>query len=617
MIGDLIELPMGLHMWVALTVAVLAMVSYSLERVQVELTSLVLIGFLLIWFSVFPPGAPGAPLVSVADILNGFANPSLIAVLALIVMGQGLVRTGALTNLTRLFLRLAKHHKTLSTGGTLGCVMGLSAFMNNTPIVVMFIPVVRTLAQRLGQPASSLMMPLSFVAILGGMVTLIGSSTNLLVSSAMTELGERPLRMFDLTPVGLPMALVGALFAIFVLPRILPDRSAMAQTILPSGKHFIAEIDISGESPLVGQQFMAGHFPDLPDATIQLIQRGGATILPPFEDVVLQAGDVLILAATRTVLERILATHAGHQLAAPHDGDGPPPNAGRRASDHALAEVMISPISALIDQTVGAAAVLRRDGCRVLGIQRRGRMTRQRILDTRLQAGDVLLVVGERGNIERLANQRDVVLLAWATGDVPQVGKAFMAAGIFLLAIGSAIAGLVPLVAAAFFGAVMMVLTDCLNLRQALQAVDRRIYLLVGAALALSTVLERTGAAAFVANSAFAPLAGGDAALAAVLLFFVTSLATHVLSNNACAILFTPIAVNLARSLGVDPMAFALTVVFAANCSFATPIGYQTNLLVMAPGHYRFRDFLRGGLPLLCLMWLTFLAIGPRMLGLK
>ena len=617
MLDGLIDLPMGLHIWVALIVAALAMVSYSLERIQIELTSLILIGFLLLWFSVFPPGPPGAPLVSTADILKGFANPSLIAVLALIVMGQGLVRTGALTDLTRMFLRLAKHHKVLSTSGTLGCVMGLSAIMNNTPIVVMFIPVMNSLAQRLGRPASGLMMPLSFVAILGGMVTLIGSSTNLLVSSAMIELGEEPIGMFDLTAIGLPMALIGTAFAIVVLPRLLPDRSAMAQTILPSGKHFIAEVDINDGSPLIGQRFVAGHFPDLPDTTIQVIQRGNATFLPPFEDIALASGDVLILAATRPVLENILAAHAGHRLASADDGEGALAAGGRRASDRALAEVMISPTSSLIDQTIAAADVLRRDGCRVLGIQRRGRMARQRFLETSLQAGDVLLVVGERGDIERLANRRDVVLLAWATGEVPRLGRAVTALTIFIAAIGCAVSGLMPLVAAAFSGAVLMVLTECLSLRQALQAVDRRIYLLVGAALALSTVLERTGAAALVAQSVFEPLAGGNAVVAALLLFLVTSVATHVLSNNACAILFTPVAINLARGLEAEPLAFALTVVFAANCSFATPIGYQTNLLVMAPGHYRFRDFLRGGLPLLALMWLTFFAIGPGMLGLR
>lgn len=611
--GALLDLPMGIHMWVAIAAAIVAMVSYSVERVQIELTSLILIAFLMLWFGLFPAGPPGDRAIGVADILGGFANPSLIAVLALIVMGQGLVRTGALTVLTRMVIRLAKHHRHLSLAGTLGSVLGLSAFMNNTPIVVMFISVVQALANRLSISVSSLMMPLSFVAVLGGMVTLIGSSTNLLVSSALIELGERPLKMFDLTAVGLPMALIGSLYAVLILPRILPDRGAMAQTINPGGKHFVAEIDIHAGSPLIGQQSVAGHFQELSDATIRLIQRGGITHLPPFEDVVLEQGDVLILAATRPALERLLAKHAGHQLSVPNEEVS---SAARPSSDHALAEVMISPTSALIDQTVAAANVLRADGCRVLGIQRRGRMTRQRILDMRLQAGDVLLVVGERGNIERLANRRDVVLLAWATTDVPRTGRTLIALSIFVLAVGSAIAGLMPLVAAAVVGAVLMVVTDCLSLRQALQSIDRQILLLVAASLALSTVLERSGAAALIVQSVLEPMVGGNATLAAIVLFLITSAATHVLSNNACAIIFTPIALNLAWALNADPIAFALTVVFAANCSFATPIGYQTHLLVMGPGHYRFRDFLRGGLPLLCLMWLTFIAIGPRLLGL-
>jgi di/tricarboxylate transporter len=607
-----------IHIWVVIAVLAATMVSFAVERISLELTSLIMLVTLLVWFQVFPMlGPAGQNLLDPVSLLRGFANPSLLAVLALLVMGQALIQTGALSGLANWFFHVSKRRRALSLGSGFIGVMAISATLNNTPVVVMFIPIMQTLALRFGWSPSRVMMPLSFAAILGGMTTLIGSSTNLLVASALTDLGERSLGMFEHTAIGIPIALVGALYVMFVLPRLLPHRGTLAGSLLGAGRQFIAEVDITPDSRLVGAKAVAGAFRELPDVTVRLIHRGDHHILPPFDDVALQPGDSVIVAATRPALTDALARNAGYLLSQSEvDAAGPNEPPDRRPTERALAEVMIAPASRMIDQTIDMVGFRRRFGCLVLGIQRRGRMARVRLGEIRLQAGDVLLIAGSRNNIDALSNNPDLVLMAWATRDLPRLQRAPHAIFIFALAVGLAAVGLLPISVAAIGGAVAMVGLGCLNMRQAVRAIDRTILIVVGATLALGLALDRTGAAALVANVVIESVVGGDPVLTMALLFLIVAIATNLLSNNACAVLFTPIAINLARDLDLAPSVMAITVLLAANCSFATPIGYQTNLLVMGPGHYRFTDFLRGGLPLVIIVWLVFCAIGPSWFGL-
>ncbi|MGP1393878.1 MAG: SLC13 family permease [Inquilinaceae bacterium] len=604
------------HMWMVIALVAMAMVSFAVERVSLETTSIVVLSFLLVWFELLPlPDAQGVNQLDAVAILRGFANPSLLAVLALMVMGQAMLQTGALNGLTRMFVRLSKHHQRLSLSSGFAGVLVISAFLNNTPVVVMFIPIMQALAVRMNRSPSTLMMPLSFAAILGGMTTLIGSSTNMLVSSALTELGETPLRMFDFSVIGICMAGVGAVYVIVILPRLLPHRGSMAGSLLSQGKQFIAEIEVTADSPLVGQQPAAGQFKGLPDITVRVIQRNGVNLLPPFDGLTLEEGDTLITAATRQALTDVLARSPGSML---HDVLREPSAAdeARRPTERLLAEVMIAPASRMIEQTVEVVGFQRRFNCRVLGIQRRGRMARQRVGGIRLEAGDVLLVAGSQDDVEALGRNPDLVVIAGATRDIPRLHKAGQAAAIFSVVVLLASSMILPISVAAILGAVAMVVTGCLNIRQAGRAVDRRILLLVAASLALGTALERTGGATFLATALLDAIGSTDPMINVSILFLVVAAATNVLTNNACAILFTPIAVGVARTLGLEPSIMAITVLLAANCSFASPIGYQTNLLVMGPGHYRFMDFLRGGLPLLVLMWLTFTLLAPHVFGL-
>ena len=485
-------------------------------------------------------------------------------------------------------------------------VFAVSAFINNTPVVVMFIPILGAIAAREKASPSLYMMPLSFVCILAGMTTLIGSSTNLLVAESLRNNSGLELEFFTPTLPGLVLASFGLLYVAFILPYVTPKRADMETELTGTsgGKQYIAQIEVGTGHPLIGQKPVAGMFPDLPDVTVRMIQRGENAILPPFEDVELQRGDVVIIAATRKKLTDLLASRADFlkgMLRAAGPGEAPSP--GERL---AVTEAIVSPGSRLIGRTIRQIGFRHAVGAIVLGVQRRSRMFRARMGEIRLEAGDVLLLFGSSESMRKLRADRDLLLVEWATSDLPDPRRAMAARVIFGGVILAAASGLLPIVVASVLGAAAMLATGCLNVRQAARAVDIKVYLLIGSAFALGTSLQATGGAEVLAwgvVALFEPF--GTVALLSALFFLVAAL-TNVLSNNATAILFTPIALNAAEQTGADPILFALTVLFAANTCFATPIGYQTNLLVMGPGKYKFTDFVKAGLPLSLLIWLVF-----------
>lgn len=608
-------------MWATLGLTGLAIVAYANPRVPLELTSAVLVALLLVLFYIAPiarePG--GEPLGAVA-LLKGFANPAIIAVVALLVIGQGMVRTGALDFASRRIYLLARGRPAPAIAMTLIVALSISALLNNTPVVVMFIPILAALADRLGHSASRLMMPLSFCAILGGMTTLIGSSTNLLVSGTAVQLGLRPLRFFDFTIPGLVLAGIGLLYVLFVAPRLMPKRRApVAEQTGSGGKQFVAQFTVTLGSSLTGAKAVGGMFPALRNMTVLMIERGENVIQPPFEDIRLEPDDLVIVAATRNALTEAVARDATLYIR-PSPVSRPAQNVeggdARAPQGHLVAEVMVSPGSRMVDLPLEQVAFAASQNISVLGIQRRLRMSRARINELRLEAGDVLLVRGRPSDIQALRANRDVVLMEWSASELPAYRHAGRAVLIFLAVVGLAASGVVPITITALCGAALMIVTGCLNIRQAGRAIDRQIVMVGGAALALDAALTATGGATFIADSFLGALHGAGPAIVLSAFFLLVAVITNVLTNNACAVLFTPIAVNIAYSLGVDPMIFVITVILAANCSFATPIGYLTNLLVMAPGRYRFTDYLRVGGPLIILLWVAFSLFAPWYYGL-
>ncbi|MDJ0896994.1 MAG: SLC13 family permease [Alphaproteobacteria bacterium] len=623
-------------MVVTFALIIAALVFYAIDRIPMELTSLGVICALLLFFNAFPiTDEHGRLLVTSFDLLSGFANPALFAVLSLLVIGEGLIRTGVLTRGAQMLLPIAASRPVASTALALVMVVAISAFMNNIPVVVIAIPMMQLLARHQGRSTSSLMMPLSFAAILGGMTTLIGSSTNLLISQELQLLGEEPLGFFSFTIPGLVLAGTGFFYVLYVAPWVLPDRASMARALIGgsasraaggdddgplAGRQFVVQITVREGSRLIGQKSVGGFFPRLRDLTVLMLQRGERSQVPPFEDVEIRAGDVLMVAASRAALEDSFGGEPNllHvDIAAPTEAAAGPQGDRWLEGKQVFAEVMVTPTSRMIGRSLELIGFRYQYGCIVCGIQRRARMIRQRLSEIRLEAGDVLLIQGQREDINALRTSPDVLLIEWTARDLPLRAYAKRALAIFLAVVGCAATGLVPIAIIALTGAVAMVAFGVLNMRQAARAVDQKILLMIPAALGLSQAMEATGGAHFIAMSVLQAIGelGPTAILSAM--FAVIALLTNVMSNQATAVLFTPIAVQLARELGVDPMVFAIGVVFAANCSFASPVGYQTNLLVMAPGHYKFTDFPRAGLPLIAILWAVFTLFVPWWYGLS
>jgi di/tricarboxylate transporter len=591
------------QMWVTFAFIAVGIALYASERFPVEQISLGLIAAFLLLFQIAPLTVTDGVELTPRVLLAGFAEPALISILCLMVVGQGLVRTGALDGIILRLTTKAPLGSVALILLVLFAVAVLSAFINNTPIVIVFIPVIAAIAEKMGWSPSRLMLPLSYVAILGGMTTLIGSSTNLLAAGAYNGLGYEAIGFFDFVVPGAVLAIVGTVYVVVILPRMLPDRHAYTEQLVGQGKQFIAQIEVLPDSPLVGQEAVAGMFPQLAGMTVRLVQRGGHADLPPFEDLILRAGDIVVVAATRDTLAQAL-----------HNTPGLVKTEDDNEEDHedpVLAETMVAPGSRIEGRNLRQVGFHFHTGCVVLGVQRRSRMLRESLDEIRLEAGDVLLVHGPRDRVRSLRGSREVLLMEWSAQDLPIRRRANWALAVFAGVILTASTGLLPIVVAAVAGAVGMLLFGCLNVHQAARAIDRRVGLLVASALTLGSALQGTGGAAFLADGLISLLSEFGPAMVLSALFLLIAILTNLLSNNATAVLFTPIAVNTAVQLGVSPLPFVYAVIFAANCSFATPMGYQTNLLVMGPGHYRFIDYARGGIPLMLLLWLVFSLFAP------
>jgi di/tricarboxylate transporter len=592
-------------MWATFVIIAATVVTFATERFAIETVSLVSLGAMLLLFSLDADGSGVTPEM----LVMGFANPALITVLALLVVGQGLFNTDALDRPSRWLAKLGGQGPTRALAAILACAAGFSALINNTPVVVMFIPILTTIARQRHFNAAKGLMPLSFAAILGGMTTLIGSSTNLLVAGIAAAADIR-IGFFDFTLPGLVMAGVGSIYVFLVLPRFLRQRTGMAEEVGGGGRQFITQIDIVPGHPLEGVESRAGLFRELADMTVRVVLRRDVPILPPFENVKLSAGDSVIVAATRQALTKALSTGSA-TVPREEEADSEEEGEVRVERHFTLAEAVIPPGSRYVARTIRGSGIRANEGVVVLGVQRKSHMRRTTLSEVRLEPGDTILVGGLPDEIGRLRSSRDILLLEWSAATVPLRQLAPRALAIFAAVVILAATELLPIMVASLLGAGAMVASGCITVVQARRAFDSRIFMMVGAMLASAVALQYTGGAAYLAHLAVGLMAEQPPAMILSAFFLVVALVTNIMSNNASAVLFTPIALRLASEIGVDPMAFIVAVIFASNCSFATPVGYQTNLLVMAPGHYRFADFLLAGTPLVILMWLTYSVVGP------
>jgi len=627
-----------LQIWFTVAIIIVAVVMFAIDRIPLEIPTIGAVCALMVFFHLVPfQGADGANLLSPEALLQGFANPVLFTIISLLIIGQGLFQTGAINGPARIVARLGQRGALSSFAITIATAGLVSGFLNNTPVVVIFVPIMAALAAASSSSIAQYMMPLSFICILGGMTTLIGSSSNLIVATLADDGRMSRIGFFDFSVLGFMLAGIGALYVIFVLPRLLPDRIGVSEGGGPGGHQFVASITLKKDHPWIGLESVAGMFPGLPKITVRMIQRDRELLRRPFDEVMLQEGDVVSVAATRGTLSDVLANpvaplpvkekpgdEAGEleddkQDAMAADGAAPvsPPETplepGRKPAT--LAEAIVPPSSPLIGLNLEQAQMRLTRKLNLVAIKRHKRMLRQPAQNIRLAAGDTVLVLSTPENVGKLRNERSIILLADTITDIPTTHHAATAIAIFACVIVAASTGMVPISIAALTGALATFAFGCINMRQLYRAMDRRIFLLIGAAFALALALQVTGGAEILARGVVTTFAGYGPSVLLSALFLLTAILTNFLSNQATAALMTPVTLSTAVQAGVPPEPFIYGLIFALNCSFATPIAYQTNLIVMGPGNYTFGDFVKGGLPLLLLIWLAYSLIAPVYFG--
>lgn len=529
------------------------------------------------------------------EAFSGFSNPAPITVAALYVLAAGVERTGALERVASTLLREDK--KEGSGSGSMARVLGptavASAFLNNTTIVAMVAPAVLTWARRTGRSPSPYLMPVSFAAVLGGVVTLIGTSTNLVVSGLLSDAGEEPLGLFEIGRAGLPVALAGVALLIFIGPRLLPVRKAPSEEYRRDAREFTVEMAVSGSSPLAGKTISEGGLRSLEGVFLIEIEREGRRIAPVPPTEVLAGGDRLVFAGNvnRVVdLQRIpgLSSAEEHHYlkmdAGPH----------RRFFEAVVAEG--SPLSG---STLKDAGFRGRYGGAVVAVHRAGERVPGKLGEVRLRTGDVLLVLGETDFRRRWRDEPDFLMVAPLDGEAPpRREKAPIVGAVLLAVLVLAASGLMDILDISLLAAVAIVALGVLTPNQARNAIDLNVIVLIAASFGLGAALQTSGLAQSLASgliSVFDPF--GDLGLLLGVLL-ATLVLTEMITNNAAAVLMFPIAFATATQAGLEPRGFAIAVAIGASASFLSPIGYQTNTMVYGMGGYRFTDFARLGFPL-------------------
>lgn len=565
----------------ALLAATFAMMVW--ERFSLDIVAMLAFSALLI-----------SGILTPAEAFKVFGNEATITVACMFILSAALERTGVIETIAHRLNHTVGKSDWAVLLVMLPIVAVVSAFVNNTPVVVVFMPIMISMAVARGLKPSKLLIPLSFASILGGFCTLIGTSTNILVSSAAQQAGQPPLRMFELGRIGWLLAGIGLVYLILIGRKLLPNRETLASTLQSiDSKQYLTEVLVTVESPLVGKKLAETPLANQPKARVFEVIRGGEMVLAPLNELMLKPGDRLRLTTPlASVLE--LNQLKGVEML-PKAALGVELVGAQKAI---VAESVIGPRSSLIGRSIREVNFRRRYGVLVLAVHRQGVNLREDFADVKLHYGDTLLVEGPESAMSRLRGHRDFLLLL----DVPETAKRrrkqALAVGAIGLVVGLATFNVLPIGALAVIAAVGVVVTGCLDVDEAYESVDWKIIFLIFGMLALGMAMEKTKGAELVANTLIHGLGDLGPLVALTMVVLLTSALTNFLSNNAVAVLLTPIALQAATALQVNPRPFIVAVALGASACFATPIGYQTNTLVYGAGGYKFRDFLKVGLPL-------------------
>lgn len=600
------------HALAVMALVVVALFLFTRERFPLESSSLFVLAVLVLGFELFPYARDGRTLHAL-DFFSGFGHEALVAVVALMIAGHGLVRTGALEPVGRVLARAWGVSPVFSLLLTLVIGALLSAFVNNMPIVVLLLPILTGVSLRARIPASRVLMPMGFATLVGGMTTTIGTSTNLLVVSMAADIGMRRLGMFDFFVPAAVAGAVGILYLWLIAPRLIPERAAPLADVSP--RVFTAQLHIPEDSFADGKTLKEAIEKTGSALRVSRVQRGDSGFMVPLPDAVLRAGDRLRVNDTPERLkecERALG-------ATLYSGDTPVNEEHPLAAeDQQIAEVVVEQGSPLEGTTLAYLHATQPYQVITLAVHRAGRAIeagREGLSDVVLRVGDIVLVQGAREDIAKLKRSGELLILD-ATTDVPHSSRAPLAGLIMVAIVVVAALGTLPIAVSATCGVLLMLATKCLDWRDVSCAINTSVIMVVVASLALGSALLATGGADYLARLFVAATWGTSSSFVLSGLILLMALLTNVVSNNAAAVIGTPIAVNIAHQLGLPPEPFVLAVLFGANMSYMTPMAYKTNLLVMNAGGYTFNDFVRVGTPLTLLLWLVFSWILPRLYDL-
>ncbi|SBS35756.1 Sodium-dependent dicarboxylate transporter SdcS [Marinomonas spartinae] len=571
---------MGWDGWFSLTLTIVVLSTLIVSRIGPHI---VMMGALTL-LSLFG-------ILSPKEAVAGFSNTGLITVAAMFVVAAGIHSSGGVDLLVNKLLGSPKSERSALLRIFFPVAL-LSAFLNNTPVVATMIPAIHSWCKKINIPASKLMIPLSYTAILGGTVTLIGTSTNLIVNGQYKALtGHAGFNLFDITALGLPVAILGGLFMFVFFPKLLPNKKD--NQAFSNVREFTLEVMVTEHGPLVGRSVEEAGLRDIKRIYLVEIERNGASISAASSDEILFANDRLVFAGDTEAISDLLKIHG---LSAPQN-DGhldrlKEPKAGRR-----LVEAVVSSHCDVIGSNIRSAQFRNRYGAAVLAVARAGERVKGNLGNITLRAGDTLLLEARPAFVTRQQYNKDFLLVNELDHDTPRHEKAYLAWAILISVVVAAGFGAISMLNAALLGAGLMLLTGCLSVSQAEKSIDLTVVITIAASFALGAALQKTGVAEYIATNIVA-LSAGNAVLLLILTYITISLLTEMITNNAAALLMLPIVLEITNKAGLNQEPFIFAIMMAASASFATPLGYQTNLMVYGPGNYRFGDFLKVGLPM-------------------
>ena len=527
------------------------------------------------------------------------ANPAPWTIAAMFIIMGALVRTGALDAFTQLATRYSDRPR-IAIGALLTFVIVASAFVANTPVVVVMIPVFVQLARKLGMNASKLLIPLSYAAIMGGMLTLIGTSTNLLVDGVARARGLEPFTIFEVMPIGLVVVAWGMFYLTVIGRWLLPERDSMADMLSDRTRmKFFTEAVIPPDSNLIGREVLSVQLFKREGVRLIDVIRGDESLRRQLKDVTLQVGDIVVL---RSQITELLSLQTNKSLKRVDQIS---------AVETSTVEVLITPGCRMVGRQLGSLRLRRRYGVYVLAVHRRNQNIGSKLDETVVRVGDTLLLEGAPEDIRRLSSDMDMVDVTQPTARAFRRSHAPIAIAALFAIVALAAIGIAPIFLLTILAVAVVFLTRCIDADEAFSFIEGRLLAMIFAMLAVGTALEHSGAVELIVNAVAPWLTNLPGFFVVWAIFLITSVLTELVSNNAVAVVVTPIAIGLAQGIGIDPRPLVVAVMVAASCSFATPIGYQTNMMVYGPGGYRFTDFMRVGIPLNLSLGLIASAVIP------